>query len=198
MVNLDVNKINIHDILKEKCSQLRKKEVWTTLLKVDSKKHLEIDTEVLNIITNDMGQQCIYVALSKPFSELNKLFRSKKINLSNLYFIDAISQMYGLKCVPVKNCIYTPGTPNIETIAASLQELLCKLKVEKKCVVLDSIHTLLLYNSLPETVKCSQSLTQTLKEMRANVVMISAVEGATTEKLIKELSKLCDVTINIK
>lgn len=69
---------------------------------------------------------------------------------------------------------------------------------EKKCVFLDSITTVLLYNSLPRTIRFSQFLTQTLKKIGVDGVMVSIAKGATTDKLITELSKLCDEVINIE
>lgn len=196
MADLMIGKINVTKLLKEKYKKLGKG--YVTLITLPTEKHMDVNTEALKILINDMKFSCIYITLSKPFEELDKLFKSKGADTSSLYFIDAISNMYGPKKSETKRCIYASGPLDIDTITSSLRELLSSISSEKKCVFLDSVTTVLLYNSLPRTLRFSQFLTQTLKSMGVDGIMVSIAKGETTEKLVESLSKLCDEVIDIK
>ncbi len=105
--------------------------------------------------------------------------------------------MYGENQTSTKKCTYVPGPLNIDSITVALHELLSSLTSEKKCIFLDSVTTILLYNSLQRTIRFSIFLTQTLKNLGVDLVMISISKGAATERIIKELTNLCDEIISI-
>lgn len=192
---LKMGETNITQLLTETYKKIGKGAV--TLIQVPPEKHMEINAEALRIITVELGYDCVYITLSKPFEELNKLFKSKGVDIKKLFFIDAISQLYGIRKESTKNCTYVSGPLDIDSITSALHEILSTLTSDKKCVFLDSITTVLLYNSMPRTIRFSQFLTQTLKNMEINAVMVSIAKGTATETLIKELSKLCDNIITI-
>lgn len=196
MPDLTIGNTNVTKLLREKYKKLG--TGWITLVEVPTDKHMDVNTEALRILINEMEFECVYITLSKPYTDLDKLFRTKGVNTEKLFFIDAISQMYGVKQISTKKCVYTSGPLDVDSISVSLRELLSKLSSEKKCVFLDSITTVLLYNSLPRTIRFSQFLTQTLKKMGVDGVMVSIAKGGeTTDRLVKELSKLCDEAIDI-
>lgn len=196
MSDLMIGKTNVTKFLRERYKKLG--TGWITLVQVPTDKHMEVNTEALKILINEMKFDCIYITLGKPYSDLDKLFKSAGVDTNKLFFIDAISNMYGIKQVTTKKCVYASGPLDIDSITVSLRELLSSLSSEKKCVFLDSVTTVLLYNSLPRTIRFSQFLTQTLKKMGVEGVMVSIAKGATTERLVKELSKLCDEAISIE
>jgi archaellum biogenesis ATPase FlaH len=65
----------------------------------------------------------------------------------------------------------------------------------KQFVFLDSITTVLLYNSLPRTLEFSNFLTNTLRESKVVGMVVSVSKGITNEKLFKELEKASDEVI---
>lgn len=196
MADIVIGKTNVTELLREKYKKIG--EGKFSLIEVLAEKYMDVSAEALRILINEMKYDCVYITLSKSFTELDKIFKSKGIDTSRLYFIDAISQMYGLKQESTKRCVYTSGPLDIDSIASSLRELLPSLTSEKKCVFLDSVTTVLLYNALPRTIRFSKFLTQTLKDSGVNGVMVSIAKGTTTEKLVKELLKLCEEVISIE
>jgi KaiC/GvpD/RAD55 family RecA-like ATPase len=196
MTDLTVGSTNITKLLRGKYKQM-KATGWVSLVQVPTEHHLVINTEALKVLINEMGYQCIYITLGKTCTELDKIYKKSGVDVSKLYFVDAISQMYGEKTSSSKRCVYTAGPLDVDSITSSLRDLLASLSAEKKCVFLDSVTTVLLYNSLPRTVRFSQFLTQTLKKMNVTGIMVSIAKGETTTRLVQELSKLCDEVLTV-
>jgi KaiC/GvpD/RAD55 family RecA-like ATPase len=197
MTDLMIGAVNISKLLREKYKAL-KKTGWVTLVQVPAEKHLAVNTEALKVLVNEMGYQCIYITLGKTCTELDKIYKKSGVETSKLYFIDAISRMYGNSKSDTKRCIYTNGPLDVDSITSSLREFLASLGEEKKCVFLDSVTTVLLYNSMPRTLRFSQFLTQTLKSMGVTGIMVSVAKGESTTKLVSELGKLCDEVVEVK
>lgn len=193
--DLLVGKTNVTGLLHEKYKKLG--TGWVSLVQVPAEKHMDVNIEALKVLVNELQYDCIYITLGKSFGELDKIFKQAGVDNNRLYFIDAISQMYGVKQTSTKRCVYTAGPLDIDSITASLRDLLATLGKAKKCVFLDSVTTVLLYNSLPRTIRFSQFLTQTLKKMDVTGVMVSITKGESTTKLVQELGKLCDEVLDI-
>jgi KaiC/GvpD/RAD55 family RecA-like ATPase len=190
-----IGNTNVTNLLRQKYKKLG--SGWVSLLQVPTEKHMEVNTEALKILINEMRYSCVYITLSKGSNELDKAFKSKGIDVNNLFYIDAISQMFGTIKTSTKKCAYVSGPLDIDAITVALRDLLGTIQERKKCVFLDSITTVLLYNSLSRTVRFSKFLTQTLKSVGIDGVMVSIAKGKATETLVKELSKLCDETISL-
>jgi KaiC/GvpD/RAD55 family RecA-like ATPase len=195
MPDLKIGNINVTSLLRQKYKKLGKG--WLTLVEVPAEKHMEVNSEAMKILINELGYTCAYITLSKTASELDKLFKSKGVDTNKLYFIDAISQMYGESGKASKRFIFTGGPLDVDSITVALRELLASIQSDKKCVFLDSVTTVLLYNSLPRTIRFSKFLTQTLKQVGIDGVMVSISKGETTKKLTEEMQKLCDEFISI-
>jgi hypothetical protein len=71
------------------------------------------------------------------------------------------------------------------------------MKAPKKFVFLDSITTVLLYNSLERTLKFSEFLTSSLKRLQVAGVMVSVSKGFANDNLIKELTKMSNEVIKL-
>jgi hypothetical protein len=194
-MSLLVGTTDVTALLKEKYKKLGKG--WITLLEVPPSKHMAINTEALKILVNELQYTCIYITLSRPYQDLDKLLNSKGINTKSIYYIDAISQLYGTAEKPTNRCAYVSGPLDIDSITNTMRKSMQQLP-NKKCVFLDSITTVLLYNSLSRTIRFSKFLTQNLKSLGVDGVMVSIAKGPATESLIKELTPLCDEVLSIQ
>jgi KaiC/GvpD/RAD55 family RecA-like ATPase len=195
MADVMIGKTNITGLLTKKYKRLG--TGWVTLLQIPADKHMEVNEEAVRILINVLGYNCVYITLGKSCIELDKKFKAKGVDTNNLYFIDAISQMYGESLTDAKRYNYVSGPLDIDSITATLHQTLATLQGQKACVFLDSVTTVLLYNSIARTIRFSQFLTRTLKEMHVTGVMVSVAKGDTTKKLFEELTTLCDETIEI-
>ena len=162
MPDLIINKINVTILLKEKYAKLG--QGWVTLLEVPIDESMKVNIEAIKVLQS-MGYEGIYITLSKDYIELSKLFREAGIDLGKLTFIDGISQMYGIEKADAPNVTYVAGPISIDAISETISKIATSIQKAKKFVFLDSITTVLLYNSLERTVKFSQFLSEALKNL---------------------------------
>jgi KaiC/GvpD/RAD55 family RecA-like ATPase len=193
MSDLTIGVTNVTTLLRTKYQQL-KKAGWVSLVQVPSEYHLDINIEALKLLINEMEYQCVYITLGKTSSDLEKIYKEKGVDITKLYFIDAISQMYGESQKPSKRHVFTAGPLDVDAISSNLRDILATLP-GKTCVFLDSVSTVLLYNSLPRTVRFSQFLTETLRKMDVTGIMVTMAKGQMNEALVEELRRLTDEVI---
>lgn len=182
------------DILKDKLSKLT--DGWVTLLEIPVERAVEINVTALKVL-QEMGYEGVYITLSKDYIELSKLFREKGIDMGKIAFIDGISQMYGVSEVTSPNVTYVSGPLSIDALSDAVTNRVGTMKAEKKFVFLDSITTILLYNSLEKTIEFSNFITDSFKKMKVVGIVVSISRGFTNEKLIAELTKVSNQTIEL-
>jgi KaiC/GvpD/RAD55 family RecA-like ATPase len=193
-MSLTINNINITELLRDNFSRLS--HGWVGLLQMPVEKTMELNTETLRVL-QDLGYEGIYVTLSKDYVELSRTFRKKNIDMGRLAFIDGASQMYGIGAVDAPNVKYISGPISLDGVVAAITDIVPVMKSKKKFVFLDSITTVLLYNSLERTLRFSEFLTTSLKRLEVAGVMVSVSEGFANNSLIKELTKMSDKVIKI-
>jgi len=194
--DLILHDVNITKLLREKYAEL-KKPGWIALLNAPIENYEDINTEAVRVLTEDLGYQGIYITVNKCYPELLKILSEGGLDTDKLYFIDAISQTYGEISRETKKCKYVFGPLNTEKIVESARDFLLEMKGEEVFVFLDSITTILLYNHLARTIRFSNFLTQTLKELGITGIMVSIASGMTARHMIEEIEELCDEVIYI-
>jgi KaiC/GvpD/RAD55 family RecA-like ATPase len=189
---------NVTALLQEKYKAL-KKTGWITLLNAPIENYMDVNTEAIRVLIEDMGFEGIYITVNTPYAEIVKEFSVRGLDLSKLRFIDAISQMYGLSLKETKQCKYVMGPLNINDITMKVREFLKEMTTAKRkiFVFIDSITTMLLYNHLPRTVRFSKFLTEDLRKTKVSGIMVSVAAGMTSERLVNEVKQFCDEVIDI-
>jgi KaiC/GvpD/RAD55 family RecA-like ATPase len=193
-MSLTINNINITELLHNHFSRLSRG--WVALLQIPVENTMDMNIEALKTL-QELGYEGVYITLSKDYVELSKIFREKGINMGKLAFIDGVSQMYGIGAADAPNVKYISGPISLDGIVAAVTDIIPVMKSEKKFVFLDSITTVLLYNSLERTVKFSEFLTSSLKRLEVAGVMVSVSKGFANDNLIKELTKMSNEVIKI-
>jgi KaiC/GvpD/RAD55 family RecA-like ATPase len=194
MENIIINNINITELLKDHFSRLN--HGWVALLQVPVEKTMQINIEALKTL-QALGYEGVYITLSKDYVELSKIFREQGIDMGRLAFIDGVSQMYGIGAVDSPNVKYISGPISLDGIVAAITDIIPAMKSKKKFVFLDSITTVLLYNSLERTLMFSEFLTTSLKRLAVAGVMVSVSKGFANDNLIKALTKMSNEVIKI-
>jgi len=195
MSNLTINKTDITKLLAEKFGRLG--QGWITLLQIPIERAMDINIEAIKTLQS-LGYEGVYITLSKDYVELSKVFQENNIDMGKIAFIDGISQMYGIGKVEAPNVNYVEGPLSIDAIVESITEIAPNMKSGKKFVFLDSITTVLLYNSLERTLKFSSFLTESLKKMGVVGIVVSVSKGFANENLVKELTKVSNEVINLQ
>lgn len=154
--------------------------------------YTDMNNTILRYLTNKLKLSGIYVTINKPFLYLEKQLVRDKIDVKKIFFVDAVSRGAGSP-VESKNCSFITG-------AGSLTEL--SIEIAKKAntgdyqyVLLDSMTTLLMYNSLENTEKFSHYMASKLRALEINGIIIS-LDDEKSKTLIPLISQLCDECIN--
>lgn len=194
MPNLIINTIDVTGLLEEKLARLSPD--WVVLLQTPVEETLAINTETVKILQS-FGYDGIYVTFTKDYLELSSLFGQSGIDVTRLSFIDGVSRMYGVKQVASAGVVYIPGPLSIENVSENLLKLIPNMKSEKRFVFLDSITTVLLYNSLERTLEFHQTIITMLKKMNVVGVVVFLVKGFVNQKLVDQLSSAANETIDL-
>ena len=170
------------------------------LLDMPQQSHLQVITQVMNVLIKDEGSSGVYMTTMKGYPELSNIFTQNGLDLSKIYFVDVISKMYGLEPKETPNCEYISSPINIQSISNAITTFLGKIKGNKKFLVFDSLTTILLYNSLPRIVEFTTTLSEYLKSQHVEgiLVMLSTAKGSTNDKLLNALGAVIDDTISIR
>jgi KaiC/GvpD/RAD55 family RecA-like ATPase len=193
-MTLTINNTNVTELLKDHFSRLS--HGWVALLQIPMEKSIDVNIESIKILQG-LGYDGVYVTLSKDYIELTKIFRDNEVDMGKLAFIDGVSQMYGIGAVDAPNVKYISGPLSLDGIVAAITDIIPSMKSKKKFVFLDSITTVLLYNSLERTIKFSEFLTTALKRLEVAGVVTSVSKGFANDNLIKELTKMSNEVIKL-
>lgn len=185
---------NIKQLFEEKILKLKNRGIILINIPVESA--IQSNTEVVKELQS-LGYKGVYVALSKDYQDLSRVFQYSGIDVSSLFFIDGISKMYGMGEVDSPNVAYTEGPMSLDVILKGIDRAIVDVEGDKKFVFFDSITAILLYNSLERTLEFIKSLIEVLNKSKAVGIIEMVSMGVVNEKLIQELSKLSDESIGI-
>ncbi|MBI2564690.1 hypothetical protein HYV79_01735 [Candidatus Woesearchaeota archaeon] len=136
-----------------------KKQILKELKDIDSKKVYEILTDanyyhtvifvLLEHFINNLGFKGVYVSLNTPCSTLHEQLKERKINLSNLHFIDCVSKQFEN---PNSNLSVSFSNPqSLTDLSLAISSALNTKKFD--FLLFDSVSTFLIYNDVNTTGK---------------------------------------------
>ena len=138
------------------------------------------------------GKTGVYVSASRPYRFILKEMQKRGVNLSNLLFIDCISRMAGEH--PCGECSYVENPSALDEISRHITSLLDKIESNEKFLIMDSLSTLLIYNSA-NSIK--DFLTFLINKLRLEGIdcIILVIEHEAPPDLKSELVGMCDKSI---
>ncbi len=159
---------------------------------------MDMITQLLKLLTTEQAREGVYISTLKVYNELIKMLEEADVDMSRVHIVDAISRMYGLEPTENKMCVFVSSPVNIQSINSAVVSQLAQLK-GTPFVMLDSLTTILLYNSVQRIVDFTKKMAQHIKGPDTNglLVMVSTAQGAANQKLVSELSSVIDDIIRI-
>jgi hypothetical protein len=138
----------------------------------------------------------IVVTTNQPSAMLVKNYESGGIDVSQIYFVDAITK-YALGKVPsdVKNCKFVNNPANITDIGIAITEILHKFPDEKPCILFDSVSTMLIYIPSINISKFIHFVTSKLRLLDSPGIFL-AVEKSLDPLLMTQLVTFVDEVID--
>jgi hypothetical protein len=182
--------------LREFIKSLKPKTV--VLFIIDAKKYHKIHPKVLRMIIEERCFAGIYITINKPYNTLIKYLKENKINTKNIFFIDAISRVVGGNIRMTKDCLYIPSPTQLTDLAIAMTQALESMKhKENKFIFLDSLSTLLIYNSFEVTAKFVHFIITRLRVFGL-VGLIISIEKQIDERMLNILIEMCDKVVEVK
>ncbi len=177
------------------------------LFLIDTQKYQMMNIEILRTVIKENKFSGIYITVNRPFNVLVRDLKKSGIDTDNIFFVDCISKMIpapkgislqGPETIEMtKECLFIPSPTRLTEIGIALSEALNTMKnYQNKFLFLDSISTLLIYNSEASVEKFVHFLVTRLR-IFGLVGIILSLEKGTNRELIATLTELCDQVVEV-
>lgn len=189
--------IELDDTVKKLIHGLPKK--WILMLLVNSNKYLAFNVGLIRYLVNDLNLRGVYVTVNKPYNALVEALERQGVRTKNMVFIDAISRSIGEGKESTQGCLFLDGPADLTSIGIAVVEGVALLKDEKNppFVFLDSLSTLLLYNSQQVIGKFSHFMTARIRLWGVKGVVMSLEDDVRADVMVT-IKQFCDQVIIVK
>jgi hypothetical protein len=147
-----------------------------------------------------LGFHSVVITTNFPYSVLRKLYEQDGVDLTQVTFIDAVTQSHHVS----GNAETAPGTvryisnpANLTDMGIAVTEVLKEHHSGKVCILFDSISTLLIYLPSQNISKFIHFVTNKLRLMDISGVFL-AVEKGLDPMLMSQLTTFVDTVIDTK
>ncbi len=185
--------MNPAQIRKKVVAQLAKikstRGIYTFVSKPED--YLVVNKAIISYLTKNLKLCGVYVSLNNSCKTMLGMFDKEKINTQKILFIESTGQEQKSR---VKNCVSLNSNQSLTELSLSISEA-CK-DDRIKFVFLDSVSTLLIYNTLETTERFIHYMVNKVRNMGFFVVLIS-IDEEKSNKLLPILSQFCDKVIKI-
>lgn len=140
----------------------------------------------------DQGYTLVVVTTSYPFMVLKKLYEQQGMDLSRIYFIDAITR-YSLGTTPesAAHCTFISNPSNLTDLGIAITRQLQDIPDEKICLFFDSVSTLVLYLPSGNISKFIHFVTTKLRLLDHSGIFL-AVEKGLDPMLLTQVTTFVD------
>jgi archaellum biogenesis ATPase FlaH len=164
------------------------------LISSKSEDHTLVVSNALNALVNKRGMGGVYISVSRPSESITSTMDSAGIPAEDVYFIDCISQMAGKGQQGADSVVFVENASSLEEITMYLDRMLTKVQSQKKFLFLDSLSSLLIYNTEKSVKEFTHFLINKIRlENIAGVIL--SIEKKEAEDLFKTLTPMCDTAI---
>lgn len=140
---------------------------------------------------------CVYVTFNKPAKVLQKLFKSRGVNIDKILFVDTITRLFEDADLE-KSIIYLDSPKKLTDVLIIIRNRLeTSPDAEGRFVFIDSLSNIMTYNSLGDTIKFIQSLTNKLRLVEVGGKLLLMKGGEVQETTIEEFAKFADEIIEL-
>jgi len=152
-------------------------------------------TAILDDLINHKRMGGVYINVSSPYEVVTSTLESAGISTGDIHFIDCVSKMAG-KGQPggSENVVFIENPSSLEEVSMYLEKMLSTVKAKQKFILLDSLNSLLIYNSERSVKEFTHFIVNRIK-LEGIGGVVTTVEKKEVEDLVKTLVSLCDITL---
>ncbi len=154
----------------------------------------KISIQILKTMLKD--RTGLYVTINEPYSSLKSILKRNKIDDSNMFFIDCITQKIAGKSERTDKCLFISSPSNLTELGIAITEALHAIPGRKKFLFLDTLSTLLVYNKPDAIARFSHFSISKIKLMGLAGVFMS-VQNEMDAKLQQQISQFSSKVVRI-
>ncbi len=140
------------------------------------------------------GLRVIYVTATIPSKSIISALEVLDVDLKSVYFVDCVSSMMMGFSDTHERSVYVESPTMLENILLKVEFLIRKLDGAESLVVIDSINSLAIHNSMKVLSEFLHILINHLRSRSATTVVFS-MEEYSTEEVENVLSLVCDSSV---
>jgi len=171
-------------------------EGYITLIMVSAENYLTTNLHTLKYLCNTKDLLGIYITINRPYESISRLLQTRGINVDKLFFIDCITVPVSGVPIRTDRCLFISPC-DLTDLAVSVDEWISIMPKKKKFLFMDSLSTLLFYNSAGTIAKFSHFLTARMRLWNLTGIFMS-LENENNPHFLDEISQFCDKVIRIK
>ena len=165
---------------------------------IDAEKYHEVHPLLLKIIIEEKCFAGIYITVNKPYKTLVNYLKENSIPTENIFFIDTISKFASEEVKITEDCLFIPSPSHLTDLGIALSQALEAMKHKKnKFIFLDSLSTLLIYNSFDVVAKFIHFIISRLR-LLGLVGIILSIEKQIDRKMLNILIEMCDRVVEVR
>ncbi|RLI88207.1 MAG: hypothetical protein DRO76_01035 [Candidatus Altiarchaeales archaeon] len=167
-----------------------------TMILADAENYLTVNIHTLKYLCNIRDMPGIYITVNRPYHSISKILLENKIRIDRLFFIDCITIQAMGEVKREDKCLFvSPG--DLTDLAVSIDQWVEAIPEKDKFLFMDSLSSLLFYNSAGTLAKFSHFLTGRMRLWDLSGIFMS-LEKEDDPHFLDDISQFCDEIITIK
>ena len=169
-------------------------ERYVVLMVANRKKYPLLAEQLIKYFVGKNAEG-IFITTNKSAVDLVEGLRKEKVGLGKVSLIDTVSKRSGEGEADAHNIIYIESPENLTELDSAVNDCIEKVQGKNRFFVLDSMSTLLIYNTERTVEKFVHSLSGKARAQQFKTVFTLASE--TRQETLNILSQFCDKVIEI-
>jgi len=154
---------------------------------------LDYNKELMGVVKQLEGSSICYVTLNKTYKSLQESFKKNNIDVKDIIFVDAISQVIQKKPEIGENSYFVSSPAALTEMSIAINKF---LKYGFEYLIFDSLDNLLVYQKKSPVGRYISSVVNKVKEGKTKAIFY-AVSSEKQKGLIKETSTYVDKVIDL-
>ncbi|HLC98481.1 MAG TPA: hypothetical protein VJC00_00555 [Candidatus Nanoarchaeia archaeon] len=154
---------------------------------------LEYNDVIVKIAEELSGKSVCYVTLNKTYDSLKELFNKKKVDMSNIVFVDAISKTIKKTPSQTDSCYFVSSPGALTELSLVISKF---LKHNFEYVIFDSVTNLMIYEKRDSVIKFVSYIINKVEASQSRAVFYS-LNIKEHESTINELSMFSSKVIDL-
>jgi len=165
------------------------------LIVAKSENHSAVVSNMLDILINQRIMGGVYISITKPHEFIMSTITEAGIPADNLYFIDCISLMAGKgQTDKTGKVVFVENPSSLEEVSMYLDRMLAKVTTPKKFLFVDSLSSLLIYNTDKSVKEFTHFLINKIRlENIAGIIL--TIDKKEAEDMVRTLTPMCDAEL---